>query len=114
MPLGKRFQFQRVAFDVLAGPAVAMMGFSVSDTVMAPAGAAPPRQEIVRESTAGPVPRLLVGARLGFSPRSVLRTFIGVDGEVGPARSAATIDSNVPELPIWTLGLALGATVGTE
>ena len=33
----------------------------------------------------GSVPRLLVGARLGFSPHSVFRTFIGVDGEFGPA-----------------------------
>jgi hypothetical protein len=114
MPLGKRFQFQRVALDVLAGPAVAMMGFSISETVTAPVGTAPPREEIVRESTAGPVPRLFVGARLGFSPRSVLRTFIGVDGAIGPSRATTTVDANVPELPIWTLGLALGATVGTE
>jgi hypothetical protein len=59
---------------------------------------------------------LLVGARLGFSPRSVFRTFVGVDGELGPSRTAAAPEANVsssPRMPTFTVGLSLGATVGT-
>jgi hypothetical protein len=57
---------------------------------------------------------LLVGARLGFSPRSVFRTFVGFDGELGPSRTVDP-EANVssPRIPTFTVGLALGATVGT-
>jgi hypothetical protein len=56
---------------------------------------------------------LLLGARFGFSPRSVFRTFVGVDGAVGPRRVDNDANSASARLPAFSLGLALGATVGT-
>jgi hypothetical protein len=70
----------------------------------------PPRHA---DPSSGPVPRLLLGARLGFSPRSVFRTFVGIDGEVGPSRVADDAPANSARLPGFSLGLALGGTVGT-
>jgi hypothetical protein len=57
--------------------------------------------------------RLLLGARLGFSPRSVFRTFVGIDGEVGPTQASNDDVSASARLPSFSVGLALGATVGT-
>jgi hypothetical protein len=56
---------------------------------------------------------LLLGARFGFFPRSALRTFVGIDGEVGPARVADDAGPASARLPAYSLGLALGGTVGT-
>ena len=114
---GRRFDFGSVALDFTAGPGVAMKGVTFSDVqrveVMGtpPAMPPPPRDE----PSSGPVPRLLLGARLGFSPRSVFRTFVGIDGELGPSRSSEEPQINVssPRMPTFTVGLALGATVGT-
>jgi hypothetical protein len=111
----------RFALDLTLGPAVAMRGIAGQETESRPTeGSVPP--PMVRplqpppEPSPGPVPRLLLGARFGFTPRSVLRTFVGFDGELGPARSAngsvlARDDSS--RMPVYTVGLALGATVGT-
>jgi hypothetical protein len=116
---GRRFDFESVALDLTLGPGVAMKGFSLSQTqsvrVDAGSGAiAMPPPAPPPESSSGPVPRLLLGARLGFSPRSVFRSFIGVDAEVGPTRDPAIQDASAsPRMPRFTVGLALGATVGT-
>jgi hypothetical protein len=118
---GKRLDLGSMALDLTLGPAVAMKGVTFSDTEVVQVSnmqgsemrvVPPPRSE---EPSSGPVPRLLVGARLGFSPRSVFRTFIGIDGEVGPARAPVAPDDVVssPRMPGYTIGLALGATVGT-
>jgi hypothetical protein len=67
-----------------------------------------------RASSSSTVPRVLLGARLSFSARSTVHTFVGVDGDFGPARASDGSDLPVAaRLPIWTFGLALGATVGT-
>jgi len=117
---GRRFDLGSVALDLSAGPAAAMMGFdephsrtqsvSVSretnETMIAtPAPVQPSNQR------SGPVPRLLVGARLGFNPRSVVGTFVGIDGEVGPALASA--DPSSARLPAYCVGFSLGATLGT-
>ena len=119
---GRRFDFSSVALDFTAGPAMAMKGVTFSqvqrvevqrgDGTSVPPVMRPPPPD---EPSSGPVPRLLVGARLGFSPRSVFRTFIGIDGELGPSRSSADPEASVssPRMPRFTVGLALGATVGT-
>jgi hypothetical protein len=115
--LGKRLHFQGVALDLTAGPAVAMKGISSTEDVRVTAGGpAPPPQPPppTSDPSSGPVPRLLLGSRLGFSPRSVFRTFIGVDGELGPTHATDSGEVNAGRLPLWTLGLALGATVGTK
>ncbi|HMI88209.1 MAG TPA: hypothetical protein VK550_29190 [Polyangiaceae bacterium] len=110
---GKRIQFRTVALDLTVGPAVAVKGIAFSETVVAPVGTTTPEMPM-SEPGSGPVPRLLVGVRVGFSPRSVFRTFIGFDGELGPPRATSRADTGLTRLPIWTLGLALGGTVGTE
>jgi hypothetical protein len=50
------------------------------------------------------------GARLNFGARSVLRTFVGLDADLAPFALGMT-DA---DYPAWTLGLSLGATVGTR
>jgi hypothetical protein len=114
---GRRIDLGGVALDLTAGPGVAMRGFSVSETqsvtvMMTPAAVPPPTRP--EESGTGPMPRLLLGARLGFSPRSVFRTFLGIDGELGPRdTSAPDAPTDSARIPTFSVGLALGATVGT-
>ena len=114
---GRRFNFSGVALDLSAGPGVAMKGvtLSVSETVPAPMTRSVEPPPLRTEPSSGPVPRLLVGARLGLSPRSVFRTFVGIDGELGPTRTSPDPEAVVssPRMPLFTLGLALGVTVGT-
>jgi hypothetical protein len=112
---GRRIALGGVALDLTAGPAVAMNGVAMAQTEVVRRGPAsepppPPREP---ESDPGPVPRLLLGARVGFSPRSVFRTFVGVDGEIGLAEASSTPDSATGSLPRFAIGLALGATLGT-
>jgi hypothetical protein len=69
---------------------------------------------LVTASTSSTAPRLLLGARVSFGVLSTLHTFVGIDGELGPARAGDGENvPGAPRLPVWTLGLALGATVGT-
>jgi hypothetical protein len=112
--VGKRVRFPNVTLDVVAGPGVAIKG-AMSDrefVAVEMRSAEPPPPPPERSS--GPVPRLLVGTRLGFSPRSLVRTFVGVEGAFGPARAEGNTGAESPLLPQWTLGLALGATLGTR
>jgi hypothetical protein len=115
---GKRFDFGSVALDLSAGPGVAMKGVAFSQSESVPVLSMPAPAPLMRprsEPSSGPVARLLVGARLGFSPRSIFRTFIGIDGEWGPSREPGAFveDVSSPRMPRYTVGLALGATVGT-
>jgi hypothetical protein len=122
---GRRFDLGGVALDLSAGPAVAVQGLDSSPgerraratreiLARAPntetlAIVPPPVQ--TSEPSSGPVPRLLLGARFGFRPRSVFRTFVGIDAEVGPA--LASSDPSSGHLPGYSLGFSLGATLGT-
>jgi hypothetical protein len=113
---GRRLDFGSMALDLTAGPAIAMKGVTFSHTERAVVMGMPsPSPPPTSEPSSAPVARLLLGARLGFSPRSVLRTFVGIDGELGPSRSSAAVEGNTssPRMPTYTVGLALGATVGT-
>lgn len=116
---GRRFDLGSTALDLTAGPAVAMKGVAFGRTEvevvngMPPQDAPPPHSE----PSTGAVPRLLLGARLGFSPRSVFRTFVGFDGELGPPSASVDPAANVSSstrMPTFTVGLALGATVGAR
>jgi hypothetical protein len=120
--LGRRVYFDSVALDLTAGPAVAMKGIApLSRTEAVPVDSTrPPRMPPPGpEPTTGPLPRLLVGARLGFAPRSVLRAFVGFEGEIGPSQGSddpAELERNEvssPRLPRYSAGLVVGATVGT-
>jgi hypothetical protein len=103
---GRRLRFEALALDLMAGPALAFAGDSAIERT--PAGARIETSPIA-------VPRLLARCHLNFAPRSVLRTFIGVDAELG-ARGPAepNIPGAAPSLPVWMAGLALGATLGTR
>jgi hypothetical protein len=118
---GRRFDFGSTALDLTAGPGVAMKGIAFSDRQAVsvqqqqfPAAMRPPPHS---EPSSGPVPRFLAGARLGFSPRSLFRSFVALELDVGRTRSfesiADTDASLTTRMPSFTLGLAVGATVGT-
>ena len=113
---GRRLDLGSVALDLLAGPAFATQGAAFSETlssrekVSESQAMRPPRSE----PSSGFSPRLLLGARLGFSPRSVLRSFVGVDGELGLTRSLDGAFEEGGRLPAYSVGLSLGATVGTR
>jgi len=116
---GRRLDWGAVALDLTAGPGLATPARSISRTetvrvdAMGPSKAEPPPRGA---ETPDVVPRLIFGARLGFSPRSVLRSFIGVDADVGRSLGSAS-GPGVTEssrLPSFSVGVSLGATVGTR
>jgi len=116
---GKRFPIGNAALSIAAGPGFASSS-SVSDIEVSEASMAPPgepRSEppVRREREGyGPSPRLLLHADVGFSQRSVLRTFAGIDGALGLGEDEATPAFGSSRLPSWTLGLHVGATLGTR
>jgi hypothetical protein len=99
---GRRLWFRTMALDLAAGPAVALGGNTTYSS------------DAVSASATNTVPRLLLEARLAFNALSTVHTFVGLDGDFGPARSPDAGLLNAPRLPVWTLGLALGATAGTQ
>jgi hypothetical protein len=119
---GRRFPFGSVALDLVAGPGLALGGTSktvvarsVNTATPTPLGDAP---TMIQESSTGhaAVPRLLLNAHLAFGARSTLRGFVGVNAEIGPATgpTAHAAADGAQRLPAWTVGLVLGATVGTS
>jgi hypothetical protein len=100
---GRRFRFHGVGLDLDVGPALIPQG---TTTLARPTGHG------FTASTSSTVPRLLLGGRVSFSPRSTVHTFVGIDGELGPPRLGDDLPG-APALPVWTVGLTLGATVGT-
>jgi hypothetical protein len=108
--LGRRFRFGRLMFDATAGPALALRGdWSVVTATSASAGMA----NTVRSASSHNdfVPRLLVGGRLSVGARSIVRTFVGIEGEVG--EPGPVPPGAARGLPLWSIGAALGVTVGT-
>ncbi len=115
---GRRLRFQNLALDFIGGPAVALRGGG-PDTRVNPTGGATDTNgafagSASSQSSLGTAPRALLGAHLIIGARSSFRIFIGVDGELGPANAPGDNPSDEPRLPVWTVGLALGATVGTR
>jgi hypothetical protein len=105
---GRRLRFEKIALDLLAGPALALHGTSTSSAQVAPTGTM-----VSETSSTDPVPRLLASSRVTFG-RSALRTFVEIDGEVGRTGPTSGSTTLGPQLPTWTVGVALGATVGTR
>jgi hypothetical protein len=111
---GRRFRFEApstVSIDLAAGPALAVRGFGTRYAVHAQAGSTggqtpPPADD-------GPWVRLVASAHVSLRARSVVRPFAGVDGEVAIGTWADTPDGTDPRLPTWTMGVVIGATVGT-
>jgi hypothetical protein len=112
---GRRLHFRHFALDLNAGPAVAMKGLGMSRgdvRFVEPEGQRPP--EPPEDPSTGPVPRLLLSARAGFSPRSVLRSFAGIEASFGPPHAEENPSPDTSRFPVFTLGLVLGGTVGTR
>ena len=107
--LGRRFRFDGLALDLTAGPAVALLQGGTEIAEAAPT----PQPRVFSDS--GVTARVLACARLNFSAHSVLRSFVGIDAAFEPAQLAvAEPDRDVVRLPGWSLGIAVGATVGTR
>jgi hypothetical protein len=112
---GRRIPFGSRTIDLYGGPSISLQGSSRT-TKAAPANGTsrPPPDASTSETSQGLVPRFTAAARMNFSAHSVVRTFVGVEGEVGATVAPGT--SPPPDgrrLPVWVVGLALGATVGT-
>jgi hypothetical protein len=107
---GYRFHSGGVAFSVFAGPAWTRL--QTSSSSMAPVGTSMPIPDDVSETF---TPRFCAGARVDLGMQSALRTFLGIDGVIGPAGKTAfgVPPGAVQRLPEWMLGVALGATLGT-
>lgn len=121
---GRRFHFKPVALDLVTGPALAMSGVTFGQSeivaVQEKNGATPPPESPppnpAPEASTGASSRWRFGLRLGFRPRSVFRPFLGIDGEVGLTRAAdseRSLSSPSTPLPSYTVGIGVGATVGT-
>lgn len=115
---GRRVPFGSFALDLVAGPAVALGGSSTMVIARSAPAAAGGRDGVIQKSMTdrAAVPRLLMKVHLGFGARSVVRGFVGVNGELGPRGEppARELDDRAQRLPSWTVGVALGATVGTS
>jgi len=104
---GRRLRSRNLALDLLGGLAAVLQGTDTFEKQSATSD--------FKATSSSTVPRLLLAARLNLNARSTLHPFVGVDGELGPTR--ANDGGAVPyvsHLPMWTVGLALGATVGTQ
>jgi hypothetical protein len=117
--VGRRLDLGSVALDLTAGPAIAMLRFASSQDEVRRMNATPaemptetPPPVGLTDLRSGPVPRLVLGARLGFNPSAVFRTFVGIDAEVGPA--LASFDASSARLPGYSVGFSVGATLGTR
>jgi hypothetical protein len=108
---GYRFRVKGYALSVYGGPAWTRL--QVSSSSIAPAGSrvSPPAPDVSEEF----VPRFCLGARFDFWPRAVVRTFVNFDGVIGPAgRTAEGVPAgSVSRLPVWMVGIGVGATLGT-
>ncbi len=58
--------------------------------------------------------RLILGCRLTFGAQSLLRTFVQVDADIGERNPVSGSTPDGAGLPAWTVGLAVGAAVGTR
>jgi hypothetical protein len=105
--VGRRLRSGTLALDLVGGPALVREGTSV--TITQPAIGEP------RIEMSGPEdsPRLRLGARLSFRAQAVLRTFVGLEADVGSRSDAGRLAFDMGRLPAWTVGLVLGATVGS-
>jgi hypothetical protein len=51
---------------------------------------------------------------LNFGMHSLLRPFLGIDAQFGPARARGVDETSDGRLPTWAVGLLAGASVGTR
>jgi hypothetical protein len=101
---GRRFRFTGATLDVTAGPLMA-----TAEQVVVERG---PNGER-RETRTGGWTRALLSAQVTLLPRSLVRPFLALDGEVQLARAPEGVIESGLGNPDWMVGLALGATLGT-
>ena len=100
---GRRFNWgSSRTLDLTVGPALALHGTSAMSTENV-AQTATTRFVVSQTGNDGGLARFILGCRLTFRAQSLLRTFVQLDADLGQSG-----------LPSWTLGLALGAAVGTR
>lgn len=107
---GHRFGLGRsCTLDLAGGPALALHGSTTLVVQMTSTG-------ITRSQTSSNegLPRVVLGSRLTFGRQSLLRTFVQVDADIGRPGSGTAPSPDEAGLPAWTVGLALGATLGTR
>jgi hypothetical protein len=105
---GRRVRSGSMALDFIAGPSLAL-NQEIKEVTSVSTG------ESV-ESASSALPRLLFGTHLHFAARSAVRTFVGLQGEIGAPgnTSSSNAADDFAPMPVWMVGLALGATVGTR
>jgi hypothetical protein len=103
---GGRFRSGSIAIDLLTGPTLLLRQQS---TVRADSTGT-----IIEDTSSGAVPRWFFASHLNFATRSVLRGFVGIEGELALPEGSSNAMPGPAPLPPWTIGLALGGTVGTR
>jgi len=108
--IGRRFRFGPFLLDATAGPALAMRGsWAVRMATSATSGMT--TTTMSSSSSNELVSRWLLCGRLTLGARSLVRTFVGIEGEMG---DAGPIPPGLMRgLPAWSAGASLGVTVGT-
>ncbi|HSS40652.1 MAG TPA: hypothetical protein VLT58_17935 [Polyangia bacterium] len=97
--------------DLTVGPALALhAAAAVTARVSAQMTSVPMPQPDGNQRLA----RLILGCRLTFGAQSLLRTFVQVDADIGERDPTSGSTPDGAGLPAWTVGLALGAAVGTR
>jgi hypothetical protein len=105
---GRRVRFGVGTLDLAAGPALVLHAGTSSMTQ--PAGTATVMSQTRSDQA---LPRMVVSSRLSIGRRSSLRSFVEADGEIGRTGASSDPSLGPPRLPAWTVGLAIGAVVGT-
>jgi hypothetical protein len=104
---GGRFRSGSMAIDFLTGPTA--MLHEDSRLHVGPAG------EVMQESSSDTAPRWFFASHLNFATGSVVRGFVGIEGDIALSQTSDNdISARTHTLPAWTVGLALGGTVGTR
>jgi hypothetical protein len=106
---GRRFELGVVALDVLLGPSLAFQTSSSTD-VAAREGAEVTRLPPPPTNEGGGAVFAFLGLRGSFFPNSNLRPFMSGDAALR-LDTRESPDSDV--FPTWTVGVSVGATVGT-
>jgi hypothetical protein len=107
---GRRVRFGALALDVTAGPGFAVQPATATVITQTRSNPGDTVSDTDSHVSAGIAPRLLIGARLNFRARSSLRTFVGVDADLGGTGDDVP---NLSRIPGWTAGLAVGAAMET-
>jgi hypothetical protein len=107
---GHRFRLGKSrTLDLAAGPGLALHAASKVVAQQTATGV------MLAQTSSDPgLARLIVSSRLTFGAESLLRAFVQVDADIGRLGSDTQPLPEEAGIPAWTVGLALGAAVGTR